>query len=523
MAGRVALAFLFISCVTLAEGAKILTILPLGGKSHDIIGSAFGKVLAGAGHDVTVITSYPAKKLPKNYREIVLTGFLEKVAESQQAPNFFEFRGGIVASAFMLTMLYGMMPGRMYELAMQHPNVVNLLKSDEKFDVVILESFIAEQFYGFAQHFDAHLITFSAFGNSLWTNGLVGSPHPTSHLGHFLLSYTDRMTFWERFVNAAFTAFDRFFYSWVYLPNQKKYYDLAFPNAKQSFEQQMKNVSLVFLNQHFTLSSPRPYPPNMIEVGGIQIEDPKPLPKDLQTYLDEAKEGVVYFCMGSNIQSKDLPAEKRDAFLKAFGKLKQRVLWKFEDENLPNKPANLKITSWVPQNDVLAHPNVKLFITHGGNLGTTESLYHGKPMVGIPIFGDQMMNVEKSVRAGYALRLDFDDISEEAVTRAIQTVLSDPLYAKKAKLVSERLRDQPMTPRQTVVFWVDYILRHGGAPQLRSPALELSYLQYHSVDVYAVMLLLVVVIVATNVFIVKRLYRKVCRKSSPAGGKKKRA
>ncbi|XP_055531724.1 UDP-glycosyltransferase UGT5-like [Wyeomyia smithii] len=523
MAGRVALGLLLISIVALAEGARILTILPSGGKSHDIIATAFGRVLAGAGHDVTVITPYASKKLPKNYREIVLTGLLEKAMEGQGAPNFFDWKGGVIGSSFMLVMMYGMMPGKMYELAMEHPNVVNLLKSDEKFDVVLLESFITEQFYGLAQHFDAHLITFSAFGNSLWTNGLVGCPHPTSHLGHFLLSYTDRMTFWERFINTAFTEFDRIYYNWFYLPTQKKYYDLAFPNAKQSFEQQMKNVSLVFLNTHFTLSSPRPYPPNMIEVGGIQMDDPKPLPKDLKTYLDEATEGVVYFCMGSNIKSKDLPPVKRDAFLKAFGKLKQRVLWKFEDENLPNKPGNVKISPWVPQSDLLAHPNVKLFITHGGNLGTTESLYHGKPMVGIPIFGDQMMNIEKSVRAGYALRLDLDDISEETVGRAVNKVLNDPSYARNAKLVSDRLRDQPMTPRQTVVYWVEYVLRHGGAPQLRSPAMELSYLQYKSLDVYAVMLLLLVVIVATNVFLAKKLYRKVFRKSCPAGGKQKKA
>ncbi|XP_058833853.1 UDP-glucosyltransferase 2-like [Topomyia yanbarensis] len=521
MNGRAVIVCSLIWLVSFAEGAKILAIMPLGGKSHDIIGAAFAKTLAGVGHDVTVITAYPVKNPAKNYRQIELTGMLEEAAKKDM--NLFEFHGGFITTIMMLFFMYGGMPTMLYEAAMRHPNVDKLLKSNEKFDLVILESFLAEPFYGFAQHFDAQLITFSAFGNSWWTNRLVGAPAPPSHVAHFMLSYTDRMTFCERFVNTVFTLVDRAYYQWVYLPKQKHYYDLTFPNAKLTFEQQAQNVSLVFLNQHFALSSPRPYPPNMIEVGGIQIDEPKPLPKDLQKYLDEAPNGVIYFCMGSNIKTKHIPVEKREAFLKVFSKLKERVLWKFEDDSIPNQPANLMIKAWMPQNDILAHPNVKLFITHGGNLGTTESLYHGKPMIGIPIFGDQMMNIEKSVRAGYALLLKFSDISEATVSHAINTVLNDPTYARNAKLTSERFRDKPMTPQQTVVYWVEYVLRHGGSPQLRSPAMDLSYLQYHSLDVYAVMLLILGALSLVNLYIAKKLYRRIFKTKVTKSDKKKKA
>ncbi|XP_058461327.1 UDP-glucosyltransferase 2-like [Malaya genurostris] len=521
MNGRAAVVFSLIWLVSFGEGAKILTIMPLGGKSHDIIGSAFAKTLAEAGHDVTVITAYPVKSPPKNYRQIVLTGMLEKSGVANM--NFFDQHGGLISSLILLAFMYHGFPAMLYEGCMQHPNVEKLSNSNEKFDLVILESFLAEPFYGFAQHFDAQLITFSAVANTLWTNHLVAAPGPVSHEAHFMLHYTDRMTFSERFVNTLVTLIDAVFYNWIYLPKQKDFYNQAFPNAKLTFEEQMRNVSLVFLNQHFTLSSPRSYPPNMIEVGGLQIEEQKPLPKDLQQYLDEATDGVIYFCMGSNLKSAQFSVGKREAFLKAFSKLKQRVLWKFEDDSIPNKPANLMIKSWMPQNDILAHPNVKLFITHGGNLGTTESLYHGKPMIGVPIFGDQMMNVEKSVRAGYAVLLKFSDISESSVSQAINTVLNDPKYARNAKLTSERFRDKPMTPKQSVVYWVEYVLRHGGAPQLRSPAMELSYLQYHSVDVLAVLLLILIASSVISLYILKKIYRTIFKSKVSKSSKKKRA
>ncbi|KAJ4441094.1 hypothetical protein ANN_10944 [Periplaneta americana] len=74
---------------------------------------------------------------------------------------------------------------------------------------------------------------------------------------------------------------------------------------------------------------------------------------DLQQYLDNAPDGVIYFSMGSNLQSSQMPESKRDAILKAFSKLKQKVLWKWETETLPGQPPNVKLGKWLPQNDIL--------------------------------------------------------------------------------------------------------------------------------------------------------------------------
>lgn len=102
-------------------------------------------------------------------------------------------------------------------------------------------------------------------------------------------------------------------------------------------------------------------------MGGAHIKPPKPLPKDLQTFLDESKNGVIYFSLGSFVKGTDMPPETTAIFLQTFAKLKQNVLWKFEDDSLPNIPPNVKISKWLPQTDILAHPNVVLFISHGGN------------------------------------------------------------------------------------------------------------------------------------------------------------
>lgn len=73
--------------------------------------------------------------------------------------------------------------------------------------------------------------------------------------------------------------------------------------------------------------------------------------------MDNAKDGVILFSMGSNLKSTELSEETRNVILRTFAKLKQKVVWKWEDENLPGKPANVKIMKWAPQSDMLGRTN----------------------------------------------------------------------------------------------------------------------------------------------------------------------
>lgn len=75
--------------------------------------------------------------------------------------------------------------------------------------------------------------------------------------------------------------------------------------------------------------------------------------QDLQNILDGATGGVVYVNFGSNVRSSELPAEKKNAFFKVFKTLKQTVIWKWEDDNLVDKPDNLVVRKWLPQKEIL--------------------------------------------------------------------------------------------------------------------------------------------------------------------------
>ncbi|XP_058832777.1 UDP-glycosyltransferase UGT5-like isoform X2 [Topomyia yanbarensis] len=481
---RVACLFILVSFLTAfndraAEGARIL-----GSKSHYIVGSALMKALAKRGHEVTVISPFPMKKPLPNYRDIT-TDIWD--ATEPITSNMLSFAEKGIFESIKETYRYG---HTVTNETLKQPAVVKLLTSNEKFDLIVMEAFMNDAMLGFAHHFNAPCIGMSTFGASKWTTDLVGTPAPPSYVPNPFLAFTDHMSFKERLINTVMGVTEALVVRFIDQPVQSEIYQKAFPDPKPPLSELKKTaVSAVLLNNHFSTSYPRPYVTGMIEVGGMHINrNPKSLPADIQSFMDNATDGVIYFSMGSNIKSKDLPPAKRDAFLNVFSKLKQKVLWKWEDENLPSKPDNVRIQSWWPQDDILAHPNMRVFITHGGLLSTTEALYHGVPVIGIPVFGDQYLNMAKAERGGYGLSVPYLEISEEHLFTAINAMLGDIKYKQNAQVISQRYRDQPQAPLDLAVFWVEYVIRHNGAKHIRTASMDLSFVQYHNLDVLAILL-----------------------------------
>lgn len=76
--------------------------------------------------------------------------------------------------------------------------------------------------------------------------------------------------------------------------------------------------------------------------------------------------------------------------------------------------------------------------------------------------------------------------------------------------MSRRYRDQPMTPSETAVYWIEYVLRHNGAPHLRWAGLDLSFWSYHNLDVFGFMAAIVLIVLYFIKFLISCLF---CRKS----------
>lgn len=197
--------------------------------------------------------------------------------------------------------------------------------------------------------------------------------------------------------------------------------------------------------------------------------------------------GVVYFSLGSLTRGTSLPKRYLDVLLEAFRRLPQRILWKYEEE-LEGAPDNVRTSPWLPQQDILGHKQVRVFLSHAGLLSLQEAVYHATPVVVLPIFGDQPQNGYFVKDAGIGHLLMWEELTADAIVAAVTDVANNPRYKENVERMSIKLRDQPMTPQERAVFWTEYVIRHRGAQHLKPPIAHLSWLELLLLDVATLVL-----------------------------------
>ncbi|KAK9736958.1 UDP-glucoronosyl and UDP-glucosyl transferase [Popillia japonica] len=467
--------YLFAIC---ADAVKILCVFPMVSYSHHQIGHTLMKELAKRGHEITFVSPFPEKEPIKNFKTVVLTGLVEEANKILATFNPLEQKSN---SVFFNIIFLTFMTSSIMEQTLAHENLHALLRSGEKYDIVLTERFAFDGLLVIGQQLNVPYGLISCTGPSTWTNHLVGAPDIPSYLPSLAVDPPVHTSFTKRLYNFILYVYSKLFERIYSYPKQDAIVKKYFPDAPHIYDI-IYNTSLILFNSDNSFNQPIPTTANSVEIGGFHVRPPKKLPEDLQKILDNAKHGVVYFSLGSVVKSSLIPVEKRQEILRALSKLKETVLWKFE-EDLPNLPPNVIIKSWFPQSDLLAHPNVKVFITHGGLLSTIESLHRGVPVIGIPVFGDQKMNMANAVNQGHGLMIPYPELSEETLSEALKDVLTNPEYRNNVKYSSAVLKDQLVDPIDKAEYWIKYVIRHKGVKHLRLASMDLTWYQHVSLDV----------------------------------------
>lgn len=73
----------------------------------------------------------------------------------------------------------------------------------------------------------------------------------------------------------------------------------------------------------------------------------------------------------------------------------------------------------------IVHPNVKLYISHGGISGVYEAVDAGVPVIGFPLIFDQSRNIDNLVNAGMAVSMDLLSLSKDKFLTAILELINN--------------------------------------------------------------------------------------------------
>lgn len=458
------------------EGSRILFISAVASKSHKGFFNAIIDKLVNNGHQVTIVSPYKPSKERANVREIALTDL--EITSIQ--PNLFE--GNTLSGPKMLISLA---PGLCSE-ALGKREVQDLLK--EKFDVGMLSIFMTDCFLSLFHQMKIPVIQVSPTGPLGPVGVLTGIPTFPSFVTNPFLRSFHPLTFTQRMLNTLADTGGAAALEYILMPNMEaecRRRGLCQPDMPSLIELK-QNATVLLVNSVLGMESPpRPSMASVVYVGGIHCQKAKPLPKDLEEWVaGSGKDGFIFFSLGSVVKPSAMPEQYRQALVKAFGSLKQRVLWKWDEDTMEDLPPNVRLGKWLPQQDILGDSRLRVFITHGGALSTQESIYHGTPVIGLPVFGDQMTNMAEVQEQGWGRVLDWKELTPELLRDTIQTVMTDERLRAEVKRRSVLMRDTPQDPGQLANYWVDYVIRHNGALHLKSPLHSMSWYQLYNVDVW---------------------------------------
>jgi len=455
--------------------------LPFSSKSHRNVFLPLATALVKRGHKVTMLCNHPPPKETNGIK------FLQHALPyfNTESDNMFKSIAGNAMFDHFKT-IFPLIGKEFYD----DPVVKGLWAKRNTFDLFIVDALFNEVTYLFAHN--KPLIIQSPGGIDTGLSASMGNLQNPAYAPSFIEFFPLPMSFKDRAKSLVMSVLGPMFFKGATRDAAQPEIAKRFPNMPKLVDFE-RRVDFNFINSHFSFGTVLPLLPNQIEVGGMHLRPPKPLPKDLEAFVSGSTP-VIYFSLGSIAKSKDMDPAWIKSILEAFGRLPYKVLWKYE-EKFEGLPDNVLVQSWMPQIDILAHPNVKLFITHCGMLSTQESIYTGKPMLGLPIFGDQPKNAETMRELGYGRFITWDQLSADLLVSEVTELVSNPSYGKKCAEMSKYFNDQPMSPTDRAVYWTEYALRHKGSRHLRSPETDLSWIEVLHLDILACILLLVMAIV----------------------------
>lgn len=482
------------------------------------------EALHGRGHEVTVLrssTSWYVSEQSPYYTSITIEQQRQQNLESQGFMNLFLQRSIEIrrnrGSFWALVDFYK----NVFELIGQNQEVVaefvvtilenrTMIKelSDAKYDLFLTDPAFP------AGVLLAHYLKLPTVFNVRWIfDGDVHfalAPSPLSYVPQLFSEYTDKMDFTQRLANVFYHGILVYMLHFVSKPPYqavcKRYFG---PDV--DVMTLLKGGDLWLMRVDFTFEFPRPTMPNVVYIGGFQGKPSKPLPEDLEDFVQSSGEhGVIIMTLGTLLG--DLGPEMSEIVASAFAALPQKVIWRHLGEKPASLGNNTKLVKWMPQNDLLGHSKTRLFVTHGGTNGLYEAIYHAVPVLGIPLIFDQFDNMKRMKARGVADYVEITTLDSQTFVKSLTNLL-DPEKPYKTNMLklSQLHHDKPIKPLDSAMFWTEFVMRHKGAAHLRTESYRLPWYAYHSVDVIATILAVVLIALVMFYMLCKCLIRSLMR------------
>lgn len=409
----------------LAPKYEILAIFPTPFYSHMTPVAPILELLAQRGHKIVLITPYPIALDRNTSENIIQIDIKFEKARSDWALRSFDIREefdwmsiGLMSSELIR------MGDQICDDIFKHPVVRTILKST-KFDTVMFEHFGGMAYQAIAK----------------WHNSTLIGISPTEATDHRKMGNFEHFLFHPSDTIARYFGHDGNYSlmqrlkAYLYGKWESMAIGLRLSGGFDLWSKYFVNITywdvhmdLQICNAHPAMGFQRPIQPNTLQLGFLHIRPTQPLPDYLADYLDSSSRGVIYVTFGSILNNDNIGDPSifdMSLFQSVLSHLDYDIMFTWSGE-LNDKADNVQLFKWLPQQDVIAHKNVKLVICHGGLQTIEEAIWFGKPVLNIPFWGDHHANSLRAEELGVAKTLLRSTMTADSLEHSINDLLNDP-------------------------------------------------------------------------------------------------
>ncbi|XP_048053772.1 UDP-glucuronosyltransferase 2C1-like isoform X1 [Megalobrama amblycephala] len=511
---------LLLMTVPVVQSGKVL-VFPVD-CSHWVNMNILVEALHAKGHNVTVIRmadSWYIKEFSPHYTSINLKsngGFGEEFLEMFASRLMEILREGSIWARLKLEIdswqnFLGMLEveNKMIIDMFEDQQIMESLK-DAKYDLILTDP------VKFGGVLLSHYLKLPIVYNVRWTvyseAHFTIAPSPLSYVPALMVELSDRMNFLERVKNVLMYIITETQIAFMIAPTYNALCE-RFIGPGTSYLSLIQSADLWLHRVDFVFEFPRPTMPNIVYMGGFQCKPSKPLPQDLEDFVQSSGEhGVIIMSLGTVISQ--LPDDVAEAIAEAFAELPQKIIWRYKGKRPSALGNNTLMMDWMPQNDLLGHPKTRAFVAHGGTNGIQEAIYHGVPIIGFGLIFDQPDNLAKMRVKGVAKTVDFATVDKDSFLKTVKEVLYEPSYRENMQRLSRLHKDVPVKPLDNAIFWIEFVMRHKGAAHLRTESYKMPWYSYHSVDVMLFLLSAVALIIMTIYAVIRYFCCRICMRKT---------
>ncbi|XP_055855027.1 UDP-glucosyltransferase 2-like [Episyrphus balteatus] len=514
--------FLFATTILLlaglqfTKGERLLVILPVPLRDHQIVFRPLIESLAKRGHNLTIVTTDPENfvnlsassggSITPEQIELIDLSFAHRLSVLNMLKNQENMMSG---SEMLLTVFHVMRTVANEELkSAQMQGLLGNNHADEEYGAVLVDWSGPALMNAFAHKFRAPLIGITPGGAYITTHEVIGNPnHPVAFPSVFM-PFSEDLSLFQRVASTIFTLKSRYLYFNEELPKQDEIVKNFFGPGTPSIWEIESNADLLLVNCYQALGNARPVGPTTIHMGGIHaiIED-KSLPWHLQHFLQSqanintnggstgsgaqgtnagGNNMVAYINLGAMLTRAFVETHRMEKLVKILEKSSFDVVLNtngIDDGYAFNTTTKMYLGSDFEQESLLAHENVKLFITPGGQRDIEDAIHHKVPILGISFSSSLEHYLLQIVKHDAGLVSNFDMESSAELLAKIEAFAITQRYQKNINKLNKILTDEPMRPVERGIWWIEYVLRNGGTQHLRHSWVKLSWVQYLLLDV----------------------------------------